>query len=74
MLQRLWVAAAEQRLNAAFTPGSDARRYRRGLEVSMLKYLAVLALVLGIAVSATHCGHCGHSHGRAGGGPEIPAV
>ena len=74
MLLRLCVAAAEQRLNAAFTPGSEAGGYGRGLEVSMLKYLTVLALVLGIAVSSTHCGHCGHNHGRAARGPESPAA
>ena len=41
----------------------------------MLKYAAVLALILGIAVSAAHCGHPDSPrHGRIGVAPEPPAA
>jgi hypothetical protein len=41
----------------------------------MLKYIAALALVLGIAGGAAHCGHPNpHHHGVAATAPELPAA
>jgi hypothetical protein len=41
----------------------------------MLKYIAALALLVGIAVGTAHCGHPDpHRHGRAVTAPELPAA
>jgi hypothetical protein len=41
----------------------------------MLKYIAALALALGVAAGAAHCGHPNSDrHGRAAAAPELPAA